>query len=314
MTSEKEPFQLEPQDEIAAEPVGTRPPGEGRAGAGALLTAGLRLLRLHGLRAFGFALLVAFTSAGVLEVLQWMALAVLAVMEETPLWWLFYDVSLLVLLVAVTALRVGYACMMLRLLQGQKAGVVGLFAAYRSGRLWFTVTAAGGVAFLGPTLFRQVWQHVPWQHVAPALDPEAPIAQLIEQIQRIAWLRHELLTVVSILVFVPVAWAGLMAIVSRQSWWEALARSARLAFAHWRLALAFVVVVVACTFLPYLASPFAWGIRDLSGSSGIVMSWLFILASVVLGAFWLLFESVALVVVYREMVWRERLAAECNAP
>jgi hypothetical protein len=301
---------------VAADVVGERPQGQGRARPGALFEAASGLLRHHGLRAFGLALLLAFALAAVLEVVQWAVIGIPFILGgiygPTLPSWLWLGGFLLAIL-ALTPLYAGYAYMMLGLLQGRKAGVSALFAAYRRGRLWFRVTAAGGVAFLGPFLFRQVWQRLPWPLIIPALDEEAPLARLIDHVHSIVWLRRDLLEAVSILLFVPLAWAGLVAIVSRRSWCGSLARSARLAFDHRRLALAFGIVAVACSFLPYLSSPFASWAKDLSGWRGDAMGWLFILASIVVSSIWRLITSVALVVSYREMVWREREAADHDA-
>jgi hypothetical protein len=125
------------------------------------------------------------------------------------------------------------------------------------------------------------------------------------------WLARELFRWIPALIVLPAAWAGLDALVRGVSWTKAVRHSAALAWRNRGLALAYFVITALIPFIFYLTDPLfprevveygwiEWCRMVLAG-----------VASLFLGAVELALSTLALVVIYREMVWRKR---EAEAP
>lgn len=293
--------------------LGSRPEGAIRASPLDLFKAAWGLLRSHGVAVAAFSVLVALA--------LW---TLFGLFGSATIWFLNWPSTrpdspvvrravvhapLVAALLVATPLRVGYFYALLRLLQGRRSTLRIMVTAFMQRRLWGRVLVAGCAASVGEFVLHHALKSVPWPGPAQFFHPDSPLLHAIRRIQVTTWLARELPEWISIVAFVPIAWAGVEVLVHNQPWANALKRSVRLARSEWRLAAGFAIVSVACTFLPFLASPLKWmSPIDSAASYGrhLVMGGLFVAASFLASALWVLIEGLALVVVYREMIWRER--------
>jgi hypothetical protein len=128
-------------------------------------------------------------------------------------------------------------------------------------------------------------------------------------------LLFEILLWVAAVVLLPVSWAGIEALAAGVPWHRALGRSVGRAVRHWRLTAVYLIVSKAVSY-PARYLPGLWPRSWEPPWSG---PWLLEQAlrqgtEIPLEVAALALETVALVVVYREMVWRDRLRADLEQP
>jgi hypothetical protein len=310
MSTESLSSERDAASELPADLPGARPSGQGRAGPGTLFLEALALLRRHGLRALGLALVVQ---------------AVLAPISTVPFlgnllsgWWYgtlylgwLYHATWILFLFVVACLGAMYARATLRLVEGRKAGVWTLFSPITRWRLVLNVTLAGAVATVGPYVLHMLWYAIPWDQAPTFIAADSPLMNLLADVPGREWLARELARWIPALIVLPAAWAGLDSLVRGVSWTKAVRHSAALAWRNRGLALAYFVITALLPFIFYLTGPLVpWGVVEY-GWIGWCRMVLANVVSLFLGAVKLALGTLALVVIYREMVWRER---EAGAP
>jgi len=279
-----------------------------RASLGALFLEMLRLLSCHGLRLFALGLLAAvMLSVLVMFYVEWFWR--LGLPTSANYFRVFYSAQMIFFVLLMAPLWAGLALAALELLEGRLAGVRTLFMAFARPRLFLNVAVAGAIPFLGPFALRMLWHAIPWEESPPLIDPEAPLVRFFADIPGHQWLAAEVPQWLLTLLFVPLAWGGLEAIVRRGSWWMALAHSARLAWSNRGLALVYFAIVELVHTIHYL-NPFYW-IRwgPLLAGGGTAMYTTYLATQLVstglFAAANMLLTSLALVVFYREYLRRE---------
>jgi len=137
--------------------LGTRPSGEGRAGAAQLLRAGLGFLQRHGLRAW---LLAVLTLAILFVTAQLIFICFVITHGPTfGLWWWY--AAVIANIVARAPFLAAFAYTLLLLLQRRRAGAKTLFSPFRSLTLWANTTLAGSAALLVHGLVPWILRSVP---------------------------------------------------------------------------------------------------------------------------------------------------------
>jgi len=296
--------------------LGTRPAGEGRAGAAALARAGLGLLRQYGLRSWLLAVLTLAILHVITELVYSPLMIGISVTEGLGFVWY----RPLAILGAVANIAAGapfdaaYAYAILLLVQCRRAGPRTLFAPFRYGALLANTAIAGSVVPLVRWLLPWLWRSVPWSELQPGIVEEDSLLWHLLQIVPIPeWLTGSLPYWLAAVVAVPLAWSALDALVSRQAWFTSLARSARLAFRYWRLAAAYLAVTILLPFAHGVHTPLGWVAAEHEGAVYWLLFLLHFLSFFVVSSIVLLLESLVLVLVYREMIWREREAGQASA-
>jgi len=276
--------------------LGSRPAGESRLAVGGLIVLAGNVLRRNGLLAFGLSLLVGVVGLALLGIINCGGYVLPGALSQA-----WFDLGWAFFLLAICTIGAGYCYAVLQLLQQRRAGAKTLLAPFGSWRLLLNVAVAGAAIKLGPFLIEIVWAAIPWEYAGPVLDPKSPLAQAIGAVPGHEWLLLGLPAFVLKVVFFPLAWAGLDALIRRCSWQEALRHSAGLALRNKGLTMLLFAITMLVGQIYIIASPLVGLSPELSG--------LFTLASVFLGAVDRMLCTVLLVVLYREFVWREREAA-----
>jgi len=291
--------------------LGTRPSGEGRAGAAQLLRAGLGFLRRHGLRAW---LLAVLTLAILFWIMQ-LAFSPLLISQYLTQgfgsgfdWWWY--AGPVVNITAGAPFLAAYAYALLLLLQHRRAGATTLFGPFRSAALWASTTMAGSAPFLVEWLVPRLRWWIPWSELQAGLvDENSLLAKAFRLIPVPEWLIHRLPHWIGILLAIPLAWSALNVLVLGTPGFRAITQSVRLARHHRRLATLYLAAAVLLPLTLWVLAPL-WNFANAlnTGVARDLLSGLATLCSLFISSVTLLLESLVLVLVYREMVWREREA------
>ena len=285
--------------------LGTRPSGEGRAGAAQLLRAGLGFLQRHGLRAW---LLAVLTLAILFVTAQLIFICFVITHGPTfALWWWY--AAVIANIVARAPFLAAFAYTLLLLLQRRRAGAKTLFSPFRSLTLWANTALAGSAALLVHGLVPWILRSVPWAEFGAGLvDENSLLAKTFRLIPISKWILADLPGWIGILVAVPLAWSALNVLALGTPGFRAITQSVRLARRHWRLAALYLAAAVLLPLTLWVLAPL-WDFTVLNkGIARELLSGLATLCSLLISSVILLLESLVLVLVYREMVWREREA------
>jgi hypothetical protein len=283
--------------------LGTRPAGERRAGAAQLLRAGLGLLRQHGLRAW---LLAVLTLAILFVIAQVFFTCFVITLSPTFGLWQWY-IGVVANVIARAPFLAALVYSLLLLLQRRHAGAKTLFSPFRSLTLWANTALAGSAALLVHGLVPWILRSIPWAEFGAGLvDENSLLAKTFRLIPTPKWILADLPEWIGILVVLPLAWSALNVLVLGTPGFRAITQSVRLTRRHWRLAALYLAVAILLPLAHWVHVPlqdFAIRNRDivpelLFGLSG--------LCNLFVSSIVLLVESLVLVLVYREMMWRER--------
>ena len=292
--------------------VGTRPPGKAARGAMALLraAAGLLLGRFGRVAGLALVLLAAVVGIGIALGAPIWLWAFLTSGRLPGTAWIF-AVENAIALLAATPFLVGYQYALLRMLQGKRARPLTLVAAFRSRALLLQVAAARAAGPIGALALRWLWSAIkPGRHWS--LAPEhGPLRQFFDSIAQapdaIAWIGRHLPD----LVVLPLAWAGLEAFLSGCGARQAIARSARRAINQRGLLAAYAAVFVAIGIADDGLRAVHFALVQALERHFYPGGWaVMVLGSMAMTVVGMMLETTALVVFYREMVWRQRPAAE----
>jgi hypothetical protein len=211
----------------------------------------------------------------------------------------------------------GYWRALLLLLQGRSAGARALVAPFKTIDMAVDVLLAIGapalIQMLVVVLIARLREYLPCvlQYlVNPDSQCGAVLSRLVDASRQVPYL----LDGVAVIVTVPLAWGALDVLVTDRSWLRALAHSVRLAARQWHLALVFSGIMFVVIIAPYflyrlLALALAPAPSGTVAYYGVVS--LLYMGSLGTSALGILVAGVTLVVLYREMIWRER---EAEAP
>jgi hypothetical protein len=291
--------------------LGTRPAGEGRAGAAKLLLAGLGLLRHRALRAWLLAVLTLAILYVTMHVAHSPLMIGVSITEGLGFVW-YWPLAILGAVANIAAgapFLAAYVYALLLLLQGRRASPRTLFVPFRRGALLANTAIAGSAAPLVEWLLPWLWRLVPWSEIQPNLVEEnSLLAKAFRLIPVPEWLIHWLPHWIGVLLAVPLAWSALNVLVLGSPGLRAIAQSVRLTRRHWRLAALYLAAAVLLPLTLWVLAPL-WDFTVLNkGIARELLSGLATLCSLLLSSVILLLESLVLVLVYREMVWREREA------
>jgi hypothetical protein len=293
--------------------LGMRPGGERRAGAAQLFRAGLGLLRHRALRTWLLAVLT-------LAILFWITqLAftpfsigpyIIEDLSSTRWWWAWgWPIAGLANIMAGAPFLVAFAYALLLLLQRRRAGAETLFNPFRSAALWANTTIAGSSALLVPWLIPWLWRSVLWSEMSPRLVEEnSLLAKAFRLVPMPEWVIANLPKWIGVLLAVPLAWSALNVLVLGSPGLRAIAQSVRLTRRHWRLAALYLAAAVLLPLTHWVLAPL-WDLAVLNKGIALeLLSGLASLCSLLISSVILLLESLVLILVYREMMWREREA------
>ena len=293
-----------------------RPGGEGRAGTAALVRAGLGLLRQHGLRAW----LLAILTIAILHVTMHVAHSPLiigvSVTEGLGFVW-YWPLAILGAVANIAAgapFHAAYVYALLLLLQGRRASPRTLFIPFRRGALLANTAIAGSAAPLLEWLLPWLWRLVPWSEIQPNLVEEnSLLAKAFRLVPIPEEFIHRLPGWIGVLLAVPLAWAALNVLILGNSGFRAIARSVRLTGRHWRLAAVYFAAAVLLPFAHRVHAPLGWLTAEHEGAVYWLLFLFNFLCAFIVSSIVLLLESLVLVLVYREMVWREREVGQASA-
>ncbi len=307
MTNERPPADI----------LGMRPGGERRAGAAQLVRVGLGLLRHRALRAWLLAVLT-------LAILFWiMQLAftpfsigpyIIEDLSSTRWWWTWgWPLAALANIIAGAPFLAAFAYALLLLLQRRRAGAETLFSPFRSAALWANTVIASSAALLVPWLIPWLWRSVPWSESAGLVAEDSLLAKAFRLVPMPEWVIADLPKWVGVLLAVPLAWSALNVLILGSPGLRAIAQSVRLTRRHWRLAALYLAAAVLLPLTLWVLAPL-WDLAVLNkGIARELLSGLATLCSLLISSVILLLESLVLVLIYREMVWREREAGQASA-
>ncbi len=291
--------------------LGTRPTGEGRTGTAQLLRAGLGLLRHRALRAWLLAVLT-------LAILFWiMQLAftpfsigpyIIEDLSSTQWWWAWgWPIAAVVNILAGAPFLAAFAYALLLLLQRRRAGAETLFSPFRSAALWASTMMAGSAPFLVEWLVPRLRWWTPWSELQSGLvDENSLLAKAFRLVSMPEWVIANLPKWIGVLLAVPLAWSALNVLVLGSPGLRSIAQSVRLTRRHWRLAALYLAAAVLLPLTHWVLAPL-WDLAFLNkGIAREMLSGLATLCSLLISSVILLLESLVLVLVYREMLWRER--------
>ncbi len=290
--------------------------------AWSLLKCMAGLLRRHGLRLGGFAVVFAL----VIGIGSWVAAVLVAVVlrighelgiERLALLRSFYLFGGVLGALLFGPLHGGYWLAVHRLLGGETAGVRTLFWGYARLKRFLNLAAVSAIVGVAYMALRWIWAHLPWDiawaYVDNLVDPESPVSRLFWGIPGIHWFLGRVHACAQRLLLLPIAWAVAEVAIGGKAWTAALAGSVRLVWRHRRPALVAFAVVVAMEF--------AGGLRLLVpdshghfGAAGWAMNALHLAGHGLITVVGLVMEAVALVVVYREFLRRETDRASASLP
>jgi len=294
------------------------PGGERRTGAAQLVRAGLGLLRHRALRAWLLAVLT-------LAILFWiMQLAftpfsigpyIIEDLSSTRWWWTWgWPLAALANIIAGAPFLAAFAYALLLLLQRRRAGAETLFSPFRSAALWANTVIASSAALLVPWLIPWLWRLVPWSEIQPNLVEEnSLLAKAFRLVPIPEEFIHRLPGWIGVLLAVPLAWAALNVLILGNSGFRAIARSVRLTGRHWRLAAVYFAAAVLLPFAHRVHAPLGWLTAEHEGAVYWLLFLLHFLSFFIVSSIVLLLETLVLVLVYREMLWREREAGQASA-
>lgn len=296
--------------------LGTRPAGERRAGVAQLLRAGLGLLRRRGWRAWGLAVLT-------LAILFW----IMQLAFSPPLihqyfargfgsgfdWWWY--AGPVVNIAAGAPFFAAYAYALFLLFQSRRAGAGTLFTPFRSAALWANTMIAGSTPFLVEWVVPRLRWWIPWSELRASLVAEdSLLVKTFHLVPIPEWVLTNWPKWLGILLAVPLAWSALNVLVLGDSGVRGIAWSVRLVRHHWRLAALYWVAAVLLPLTLWVLAPLRNFANALNtGIARDLLSGLATLCSLFISSVTLLLESLVLVVVYREMLWREREAGQASA-
>ena len=198
-------------------------------------------------------------------------------------------------------IHAGYAVLMLRWLDGPAHALGTVFSAFRGWRLLLNVTVAAALVRAALLVIGIIGGGSPVGWALGILMP------LVGDRPDTWWLVSGVAECFGQLLTVPLAWAGIEALAAGRAWHAAIGRSVTLAVRHWALALAYFLTLSAVTLGTWLVNTLISGF--VGGSGPIVM------IPTVLGiwAICLAVTTLALAVVYREMLRRDAPAAPVSA-
>jgi hypothetical protein len=291
----------------------TRPAGEGRAGAAALARAGLNLLRRHGLRAW---LLTVLTLAILFWIMQ-LAFSPLLIRQYLTQgfgsgfdWWWY--IGPVVNIAAGAPFFAAYAYALFLLLHSRSAGAGTLFGPFRSAALWAnTMLAASAVPLVKWLVPRLRWW-IPWSEIYSNLVAEnSLLAKTLRLVPMPEWIIAYLPKWIGILAAVPLAWSAMNVLVLGTPGFRAIAQSVRLTRRHWCLATAYLAACLLLPFIHWIDAPLNWVAVQQEGALSWLLFGLNTLSALFVSSIRILLETLFLVLIYREMIWRER---EAGAP
>jgi len=204
-------------------------------------------------------------------------------------------------------IHAGYAVLMLRWLDGPARALGTVFSAFRGGRLLLHVTVAAALVQVALLVIGIIAGGRPVSWALGILMP------LVGNMPGTRWLVIGVAECFEQLLTVPVAWAGIEALAAGRAWRAAIGRSLTLVVRHWPLALAYFLTVSAATLGRSLADTLISGFARGSGPPDAAFFIVTIPSLLGIGAFWLAVTTLALAVVYREMLRRDALAAPVSA-
>lgn len=145
------------------------------------------------------------------------------------------------------------------------------------------------------------------------MDENSLLAKAFRLIPVSEWLIHWLPHWIGVLLAVPLAWSALNVLVLGSPGLRAIAQSVRLTRRHWCLAALYLAAAVLLPMTHWVLAPL-WDLTVLNkGISRELLSGLATLCSLLISSVNLLLESLVMVLVYREMMWREREAGQTSA-
>jgi len=287
-----------------------RPGGEGRAGTAQLLRAGLGLLRQHGLRAW---LIAVLTLAILFVIAQLFFICFVITLSPTFGLWQWY-IAVIANVISRAPFLAAFAYALLLLLQHRRAGAETLFSPFRSAALWANTMIAGSAALLVHWLVPWLGRRIPWTELQSGLvDENSLLTKAFRLIPVPEWLIHRLPHWIGILLAIPLAWSALNVLVLGDSGVRAIARSARLSLRHWRLAALYLAAAVLLPLADWVCVPLADLALLNKGIAQDLIFGLYGLCNLLVSSVILLLESLVLVLIYREFVWREREAGQTSA-
>ena len=169
---------------------------------------------------------------------------------------------------------------------------------FRSGEVYLNVLVAAGAAYFGGSAFWALWNLAVFL-VAGELPLSDPFA---DQALRL------LPALLSTLLFLPLAFAGLDVLASKASFRQAIARSIRFAVSQKRLVAGYAIIALIGATISELALPMLPSSAAAPQAGG-ETSWVGHAMAVGVFLLTLPVELVVSVLFYREFVWRERDAA-----
>jgi hypothetical protein len=206
-------------------------------------------------------------------------------------------------------LFVGYEWVLVHRLQGRRADVRGLLAAFerrRIGHVFLAVLPGVAANALGAYGLSLVLSHLGDIKGTGLLSVLMQVRRLpVVGILLFAWMPSMVVN----LALLPLKWAGLEVMVGRRPGWTALGRSAAVGFRNLDLLVGLGVLIVAVASLNQLSLSAA-ELTVIYGLGRAPNSWLRIWSMCAVGlvfsVLWLVLLGLATVLVYREMLWRER--------
>jgi hypothetical protein len=204
-------------------------------------------------------------------------------------------------MVTMAPIYAGYAALMLRWLDGPARALGTVFSAFRGWRLLLNVTVAAALVQAALMVIEIItgWSPASWAW--------GILMPLVRDMPGTSWLVSGVAQCFEHLFTVPVAWAGLEALTAGRAWHAAIGRSLTLVVRHWPLALAYFLTVCAAMLGTSLANTL---ISRFARGSGLMVM---LLTALGIWAFYLAVTTLALAVVYREMLRRDAPAAPVSA-
>ncbi|HUX02686.1 MAG: hypothetical protein WBD63_06740 [Phycisphaerae bacterium] len=295
--------------------LGMRSGGERRAGTAQLLRAGLGLLRHHGLRAWGLAVLALAILFGIMQLAFTPFSIGPYIFEDLHFagwWWTWgWPTAALANILAGAPFAAAYAYALFLLLQQRRAGAGTLFSPFRSAVLLANTIIAGSAAPLVEWLIRWLRWRIPWSEIYSNLvAKDSLLDETFRLVPMPGWIMADLPKWIGILLAVPLAWSALNVLVLGDSGVQGIARSVRLVRHYWRLAALYLVAAVLLPLTLWALAPL-WDFAATlnTGAARGLFSGLPIFCSLLISSVNLLLENLVLVLVYREMLWREQEAA-----